>query len=224
MVILQLIYIYYVEYIYKNMQIPYWFDSPSVIFDKNDILDVIPDNFIPTSKNINSILRLSIYFSIVFYVLFYNKCFLFTPLLIMIITYIWYIIDKKTKNNNKTKNNKKENFENDIKRENISTMPTNNNPFMNFNYTTDSCRKKPSYKAFVCENDENEKVKEDIESKFDIRLYKDTSDIFNRRNSQREFYTRAYDCVPDQTSFSKWCFKTGPTCKEQGVYCAEPSL
>ena len=201
------------------MPIQYWFESPYVLFDKKDIFDVIPSNLLLEPKNSNAIVRLSIYSAIVLFIITNNKCFLFLPCVSMITTYIWYVFRLKKKE----KEEQKEEFKN-ITRVKKYTMPTDNNPFMNFDYVNDSCKKKKAPKVFVCDTDKNIELRKDIESKFDLRLYKDTSDIFQRRNSQREFYTRAYQCVPDQTSFSKWCFQTGPTCKEKGLYCGQPSL
>jgi hypothetical protein len=202
------------------MTIPYWFETPEIIFDKKYMLDVIPKNYTMSAKTINAIVRFSIFSNILLFVLVRNVCFLFLPLFPIVFTYVWYIYETSKK--------KKETFDNPITSYSTKvqkkTVPTDNNPFMNFDYINDSCKKKKAPAVFVCDTEENIETRKDIESKFDIRLYKDTSDIFQRRNSQREFYTRAYQCIPDQTSFSKWCFQTGPTCKEQGLYCGQPSI
>ena len=201
------------------MKIPYWFESPDILFDKKYILDIIPKNYTMNPKTINAIVRFSIFSNLLFFVLFQNICFLFLPLLPMLLTYTWYLYSTSLETKETFTTPSIQNIQSIQK-----TIPTNNNPFMNFDYVNDSCKKQKAPKVFVCDTDKNKEMRKDIESKFDIRLYKDTSDIFQRRNSQREFYTRAYQCVPDQTSFSKWCFQTGPTCKEQGLYCTQPSL
>lgn len=201
------------------MKIPYWFESPDILFDKKHILDIIPKNYTMNPKTINAIVRFSIFSNLLFFVLFQNICFLFLPLLPMLLTYTWYLYSTSLETKETFTTPSIQNIQSIQK-----TIPTNNNPFMNFDYVNDSCKKQKAPKVFVCDTDKNKEMRKDIESKFDIRLYKDTSDIFQRRNSQREFYTRAYQCVPDQTSFSKWCFQTGPTCKEQGLYCTQPSL
>lgn len=204
------------------MKIPYWFESPDILFDKKYILDIIPKNYTMNPKTINAIVRFSIFSNLLFFVLFQNICFLFLPLFPMLLTYIWYLYSASLETKETFTTPSIQNVQNVQKIQ--KTIPTNNNPFMNFDYVNDSCKKQKAPKVFVCDTDKNKEMRKDIESKFDIRLYKDTSDIFQRRNSQREFYTRAYQCVPDQTSFSKWCFQTGPTCKEQGLYCTQPSL
>jgi hypothetical protein len=57
---------------------------------------------------------------------------------------------------------------------------------------------------------------------FNNDLYRNTDDIFNKENSQREFYTMPVNSIiNDQTKFAEWCYKTPPTCREgNGIQCA----
>jgi patatin-like phospholipase/acyl hydrolase len=51
-------------------------------------------------------------------------------------------------------------------------------------------------------------------------LYRDVGDLYGKSNSQREFYTAPSTTIPNnQTSFAKWCYSVGPTCKERSIYC-----
>ena len=57
--------------------------------------------------------------------------------------------------------------------------------------------------------------------KFGYNLYRDVGDLYGKNNSQRQYYTMPATTMPnDQTAFAKWCYNTGPTCKERGLYCA----
>jgi hypothetical protein len=99
--------------------------------------------------------------------------------------------------------------------------PTVDNPFMNFNYITDSYKRPPGCKAFLYDDKQSFKLKKQINDSFNYNMYRDVSDLYNKNNSQREFFTMPWTTWPnDQTSFAKWCYRTGPTCKELGVKCA----
>ena len=94
-------------------------------------------------------------------------------------------------------------------------IPTTTNPFMNINLiTSDKTQEKapPSWN--------NEELQKKIEDKFGYNLYRDVGDLYGKSNSQREFYTMPSTTIPNnQTSFAKWLYNTGPTCKEKSIYC-----
>ena len=87
-------------------------------------------------------------------------------------------------------------------------LPTKDNPFMN-PLPTDS-RKRPK----AC-NFRNPKVKKLINDNFKSNLFTNVEDVFDRKNSQRQFYTVPSTTIPnDQDKFSKWLYNTPKTCKE----------
>lgn len=62
---------------------------------------------------------------------------------------------------------------------------------------------------------ENEKVQQVVEQNFESRLFQDVGDIYGKQASQRQFYTMPATTIPnDQDSFAKWCYGSGPSCKE----------
>ena len=65
-------------------------------------------------------------------------------------------------------------------------------------------------------------MKRKVEETLDAGVYKDSNDLFNRRNSQRQWYTMPNtEAMNKQTEFAKWCYMTPPTCKEgNGLQCA----
>ena len=90
--------------------------------------------------------------------------------------------------------------------------PTRDNPFMNVtlsDYETfpnrpKACRVTSRY------------TKSRAEREFDHNLYVEDDDIFRRKSSSRQFYTTPSTTIPnDQTAFAKWCYGTGPSCKER---------
>jgi len=45
--------------------------------------------------------------------------------------------------------------------------------------------------------------------------------LYGKSNSQRQYYQMPSTTIPnEQTSFAKWLYATGPTCKETSIYCA----
>jgi hypothetical protein len=95
-------------------------------------------------------------------------------------------------------------------------LPTTENPFMNINLITDNKEKEPAPASW-----NNQKIKEEIEDKFGYNLYRDVGDLYGKSNSQRQYYTMPSTTIPNnQTSFAKWCYGVGPTCKEKSIYCA----
>ena len=89
------------------------------------------------------------------------------------------------------------------------------NPMMNINLITDDKTKEAAPNSW-----NNEEVKEEIEDKYNYNLYQDVGD-YMETNGQRQFYTMPSTTIPNnQTSFAKWCYSTGPTCKETSIYCA----
>ena len=92
------------------------------------------------------------------------------------------------------------------------TPPTKDNPLMNRNLY-DNPLKNPA-----CEYDN--KTSELVNEKFGYNLYQDIDDMFERYNSQRQFYTTPNTNLPNnQSEFAKWLYETEPTCKESGVNC-----
>jgi hypothetical protein len=96
-----------------------------------------------------------------------------------------------------------------------SRKPTVDNPFMN--PTTDEFNSDVAVAAVACNDDEN--VNNDIELKFNADLYRDLEDVFDRKNSQRQFYTVAHNVPNDQEAFARWCYKFPKTCKTDQDHC-----
>ena len=109
--------------------------------------------------------------------------------------------------------NNTESFSDDHEEHNFESekecqLPTKNNPFMN-TLLTDSPKRKRN-----C-NINNKTIKKMINKNFKENLFNDIEDVFNRKNSQRQFYTMPSTTIPNnQDTFQKWLYKTPNTCKE----------
>ena len=92
--------------------------------------------------------------------------------------------------------------------------PTNDNPFMN--PSLDDLNKE---NVPVACNSDDEDIQNEISNKFNQDMYRDIEDVFNRKNSQRQFYTVHQSIPNDQEAFARWCYGFPPTCKTDQQYC-----
>ena len=61
----------------------------------------------------------------------------------------------------------------------------------------------------------NKKIKKLVNDKFSQGLYKDINSVYDRENSQREFFTMPSTTIPNnQGDFANWLYMTPKTCKE----------
>lgn len=69
-------------------------------------------------------------------------------------------------------------------------------------------------------NVDSDQVQQEMQNLYNSSIYRNTSDVYERENSQRMFYTTAVLDVPNgQSDFANWCFKAPPTCKENTANC-----
>jgi len=186
-----------------------WYNNPNIILKNLD--EFFPDNHLNLPKKINSIVRFSIYFSILIIILGYNINYLYFSLLLIIISYLIgiYFISIENEKFNETNINET-NITEKCKR------PTKNNPFMNL--TLSDLIDNNHTKA--CQYDD---VKNEIRSNFRKDLYTDTSDLWGKYISDRNFYTMPNtEIVNNQTEFAEWLYgdhSVSGNCKEDGNNC-----
>lgn len=198
----------------------FWSDDINVLFEKNNL-----HNFFPTSKhtlieNLNSTVRLFLYLSVALVLYTRNPKYFMLPVFSMLVTYVLftYYPDKEEMTEPIKINCEKVLKEKKISKKCVS--PTTDNPFMNFNHISDDYHRPPACKAFLYNDQKSFEIKKEVEEKFNEKLYRDVGDLYSKRNSQREFYSVAYNGIPDQTSFAKWLYKVpGATCKENSLKC-----
>lgn len=69
-------------------------------------------------------------------------------------------------------------------------------------------------------NEGDENMDEEIRNNFNDNLYMDVDNVFEKENSQRQFFSIAGPTVPPDTQgFAEWLYKTGETCKENNEKC-----
>ena len=69
-------------------------------------------------------------------------------------------------------------------------------------------------------NVDDTQIQTDMQNLYNSSIYRNTSDVYERENSQRMFYTTTVLDVPNgQSDFANWCFKAPTTCKENTGAC-----
>jgi|TARA_B110000971_G_C20000114_1_gene496375 hypothetical protein len=199
---------------------PLWTENISILYEKKYLFEIVPMKNFDLNRKLNSLFRLSIFYSIIVYLVNKNTKSLMIPIGVALFT---VIISKNLKKNKMDENIIKlqnDGFRDGFIMEEISDgcrIPDNNNPFMNPTiYSPGDNSKKP------CLSYNNKGIQKDIEERFNKDLYKDVNDIFGKNNSQRQFYTVPGKTNPnDLESFKNWLYSTPPTCKEgNGLQCA----
>ena len=195
----------------------FWSDDANILFNNDRITEFYPSYDMTLIEKLNSIVRLSVYLSIVLYLFTQNYLYLYIAIVIFAFT---LFIFKNQRENIEMYFNSYNSVLNDhnkrILEKKKCTIPTNNNPFMNFNIITDKRNR-----SEACSSWNNKDIKKDIKEKFDHNLYRDVSDLYGKNNSQRQYYTMPSTTLPNkQTEFAKWCYNTGPICKEKTINCA----
>lgn len=207
------------------MSTPFWFNDISILFNKNYLLEIIPLKSYDFNRKLNAILRFTIYYGILLYILKNDKNVLCLPFITVVITVFLNKTNKKGSENTAMVNSK--NVRENEKLEKVSELieeinddvfrkPDIDNPMMNMNVFDlyDDKKAIPTY--------DNPGVEKVVEDKWNDGLYQDSDDLFGRNNSQRQWYTMPNtESMNRQTEFAKWCYKTPPTCKEgNGLQCA----
>lgn len=186
-----------------------WYEDINILFRKNLLTEYFPTPDMTLNEKFNSVVRLSLYLSIILICYSGKVNYVFILIFCMLFTFLVKSFRKS---------NIDEKFNSDLNNEKTYVKPTFDNPFMNIQY--DDYVKQPNReslsKKYVGNTEKTKDIDLEIEEKFNYNLYKDMSDIFNKNNSQRQFYTNPITTIPnDQHSFANWLYNNGPTCKEK---------
>ena len=212
----------------KHVNDVFWTHDPKLLFNPDRLIEFFPTQDMNTAEKLNALTRFSIYLSIVLFVVYRNYILFFIGI---VATAILYLINY---NDERYQITSQEQFESKIKEElkidpktpikvnelgDICQMPTPMNPYMNVLITdyTDNPNRPPA----CAYNDAQ--AREESDKYFNYNLYKDVEDVWEKRNSQREYVTMPWTTIPnDRDSFMKWCWKTTYVCKDGDLnYCLQ---
>lgn len=235
----------------------FWKDDPQVLIRTENLFSFFPSKSLTREENLNAILRLAIYSSIIACIYYKNLMPLTLALIVAILTILVNENKKEiegffTRLRGTSLGNISDYFKIDFKNlkvqkdepllaeftsstfrptgasgegtfrptgaSSISTTggscvaPSISNPFMNPTLEDSTVRDTPA-----CDITDPE-IKEKSESYFTNNLFRDTSDLFGKVSSQRQFYT-----IPnhDSISFAKWLYKNEDGCKTNNDFCLQ---
>ena len=204
---------------------PLWITNIPILYEKKYLFEIIPLKGFDFNRKLNALVRLSVYYSLIVFILNRDNTQVFyIPLVVAILT---YILSKKFKETSINQTNV-ELFNNEVDEEENNDLvaalndtcriPTKNNPFMNptiMDYGIEDVKS-------ACPSYNNKGIQKNIENNFNEGVFRDVSDIFGKNNSQRQFFSvPRREAVPDQGAFANWLYGSPPTCKEgNGLQCA----
>ena len=192
-----------------------WFKDPQNFITPTNYDQFFPEKLMNFSEQLNSLLRLSIYFSLIVFVLKYDIRIFLVPLVTGLFTWFLYNIDTVNRKS-KEKFLESNNLSEDPHDKSICQKPTKNNPYMNvlMNEYNDNPQRKPA-----CDINTNV-TKNEAKAYFDENMYRDVGDVYEAQTTDRQWVTNPITTIPnDQVEFAKWLYNKGPTCKEQGIQC-----
>jgi len=179
-----------------------WFKNPRTFVDSPFVF--LPNPEMDTVDMLNALMKLALYISLILFAFQKNEKGMFLLFVTIAFTVFIYNIDSVEKGSyTYTKN--------------VNVVrPTEDNPFMNITLDEYSSNKPREIENAYGDCYENEQMKQEVNDAFDTKLHQNTSDIFNKYNSQRQFYTMPVTTIPNkQVELAKWLYKPkGKTCKE----------
>uniref|UniRef100_A0A6C0BKH1 Minor capsid protein P9 transmembrane helices domain-containing protein n=1 Tax=viral metagenome TaxID=1070528 RepID=A0A6C0BKH1_9ZZZZ len=212
----------------SHMDDPFWGDQISILWNGDRAIEFFPTQDMNDVEKLNALTRFFMYLSLVLLVIYRNYKVLFIGIVAAAIIYL--IQYNQLLKHAETR----EQFDGEVKKEfglkedvpikvndngDVCQLPTPNNPFMNVLLTdyTDNPNRPPA-----C-NYNDSQANETRDKYFNYNLYKDVEDVWDRRNSQREYVTLPGTTIPnDRDSFMKWCWKTTYVCKDGDLnYCLQ---
>lgn len=193
-----------------------WYENIHVLFDGKNALDFWPTKLQSYEEKFNSVTRFILYGGITLSVYYRNTFHVIVSIaLISFMAYLSSMGFVKKESFAKGQIPAKHNSPNYMRRiEQDCTKPTSENPFGNIliNEYVDDPMRPPACPV--------EDVEDDMKDKFVEGLYRDVGDVYERENSQRQFFTMPNTSIPnDQASFAKWLFFQNSNCKSDKSVC-----
>jgi hypothetical protein len=187
----------------------FWFADPKILIAKDRLIEFVPTANMSLEERMNAIARLAIYSGILLMLIYKNFNMIYIALIALTILYLIYeYYPGLLRQTGGAGNPDLAHMEGKLH------LPTSENPFMNvlLNDYTENPDKKPAADV------DNPHVKKEIEKHFNQGLNRDIDDVWQKENSQRQFYTTPSTTIPnDRASFMNWCYSTPYTCKDGNI-------
>ncbi len=187
-----------------------WYREPAVLFSNGNAAKFMPLPGTPLEAQLNAAMRLAIYFTAIVMLLRQNMAAVYVLLFVAGFTYFIHSrVSVDTMDGGESPLSIGEGPSGPCVRTSAD------NPFMNVLQFQDP-KRPAACNVLQCS------VKKDIRERFNKNLVRDVDDIFEKKASDRQFYTTPITTVPnDQEGFAKWLYMTPPTRKES-IYAPAP--
>ena len=201
----------------------FWLSDPTILLNKQHILELWPNKNMDKHDKLNAISRLIILLTILGFLYTREFKMLITGLITLVVIVLVNKIQAKPIKKVVTTEAFTDGNLYELVKDNFSE-PVKNNPLMNVMLTDihDNPQKKPAaptYNPVVTENINNA-TKKMVSDNFDDptiedRLFKDLGDNFSFDQSMRTWYATPNTQVPnDQKKFAEFCYGGMTSCKE----------
>lgn len=192
-----------------------WYEDPRGFLEGDRLACFIPEKNSSLVSQLNALLRLSMYFSLILMLFRRYSLAIYIPLGVALLTYFMFTNFSAEVASTR---DKRLHLQEGLTREGkLCTIPTSSNPYMNA-LPNDRPNRPPACSIVSSAKAINALTKDD--------LFLDVDDVFNKRTLLNHvFYTMPNTSIPnDQTGFARWCYDSGPTCKKgDGSHCLSSS-
>ena len=195
----------------------FWLEDPAVLFRNGAYYKIIPTKNMNRIQVLNALTRFFLYLGILYLLFGSDLSYMLIPIAGIIMILLLYLIQKWHQGQILSTTEPFDPSPNEIVEPvGLCQAPDKNNPFMNV--TVDDLmenRNRPSACPVT-----NPTVRNQMEQAFNDNLFTDVEDVFDRKHSQRQFYTMPSTTIPnEQTEFAEWLYKAPETCKENQLNC-----
>lgn len=209
----------------------FWLNNISTLFLKNNYKQFIPTSGMNEIERLNAIARFAIYFLILSVLMKKDDIWIMMGVFILIMTVVMYSGKQPNITNDidisnseielfdgKEKSTTIEDTDDTIPVKNTDNkkscrLPTVDNPFMNPSIN-DLNTDYPS----ACNVDDDD-IKSQMTMNYNESMFMNIDDLFDVKNSQRQFYTIPSNVPPRQKEFAEWCYSGKNNCKLNQENC-----
>lgn len=191
-----------------------WYRDPKGFLRPEGFLELIPDATLPYEARLNRVVRLSVYVSVVGYLVARDLRAVYPMVLAMAGSYFLHAANAGASEGQAGA--ALAGVERFARPERACTRPTKHNPFMNV--TMNEYLDHP-HRPAACPVPE---VMHEIDANFHDTIFKEVDDVYQRSASIRNYHTVPSTTIPNaQDDFMRWCYgNPAKTCKEgNGLAC-----
>jgi hypothetical protein len=202
----------------KSKSADFWLYNPMILFKKEYLADLYPNQSQSFVEKINAISRLIILLTILGFIVSRAIKILISGAVALGVLALFFISNERTKVNEKLKKEAFTSSDPAVYKETKQqfTVPNAENPMMNVLLTdyVDAPKRKPAAPSF------NPAVEQEIlevakDKAVNPRIFKDLGDNLAYETSLRNFHTNPSTTIPnDQKAFADFCYGDMPSCKE----------